>query len=79
MHVPRVLEIKRIETENFTVKTFIFDWDQGEVHPGQFLMVWNFQDEKPMSISFTDPVAGEIGVSIECGENHRPVAFLNRR
>lgn len=65
MHVPKVLEIKRIETENPTVKTFIFDWDGGEVHPGQFLMVWNFQDEKPMSISFADPVAGEIGVSIK--------------
>jgi dihydroorotate dehydrogenase electron transfer subunit len=65
MHVPRVLKIKRIETETSTVKTFIFDWDQGEVHPGQFLMVWNFQDEKPMSISIADPVAGEIGVSIK--------------
>jgi dihydroorotate dehydrogenase electron transfer subunit len=65
MHVPRVLEIKRLETETSTVKTFIFDWDGGEARPGQFLMVWNFQDEKPMSIAFTDPVAGEIGISIK--------------
>jgi dihydroorotate dehydrogenase electron transfer subunit len=28
-------------------------------------MVWNFQDEKPMSISSIDPVNGEIGISVK--------------
>jgi dihydroorotate dehydrogenase electron transfer subunit len=69
MHVPKVLEIKKIIKESDTVKTFIFDWDMdsdtNKVLPGQFMMLWNFQDEKPMSISLIDPVNGEIGISIK--------------
>lgn len=64
MHVPKVLEIKRIIEETPTVKTFIFDWEVKDEVPGQFVMLWNFKDEKPMSISLIDPVNDEIGVSI---------------
>ena len=64
MHVPKVLEIKRIVEETPTVKTFIFDWEVKKEVPGQFVMVWNFKDEKPMSLSIIDPVNNEIGVSV---------------
>ena len=53
-HVPQVLEIKDIIEETPTIKTFIFDWTMiGEKipSPGQFVMVWNFKNEKPMSIA----------------------------
>lgn len=69
MHAPKVLEIKKIIEESQTVKTFIFDWDMGSSEnnpqPGQFMMVWNFQDEKPMSISLIDPIEEEIAISIK--------------
>lgn len=64
MHVPKVIEIKRIIEETETIKTFIFDYDASNVKPGQFMMVWNFEDEKPMSISLIDPVNDEIGITI---------------
>ncbi len=65
MNVPEVLEIKRIIDESDSVKTFIFDWDfRSDLRPGQFMMVWNFSDEKPMSISLIDEVRGEIGISV---------------
>ena len=54
MNVPQVLEIKRIVEETPSIKTFIFDWTMiGEniPDPGQFVMVWNFNDEKPMSVN----------------------------
>ncbi len=64
MQVPKVVEIKRIEIESPTVKTFIFDWEVDNEKPGQFMMVWNFEDEKPMSLSLIDGVKNEIGISI---------------
>ncbi|MEG3224657.1 MAG: dihydroorotate dehydrogenase electron transfer subunit [Methanobacteriales archaeon Met13] len=65
MNFPQVLKIKRIVEETPTVKTFYFPWKvKGEI-PGQFLMLWNFQDEKPMSISSIDPVNNEIGISVK--------------
>ena len=64
MHVPRIVKIKRIVTESSTVKTFIFDWKVTNEIPGNFMMVWNFKDEKPMSLSLVDPVKNEIGISI---------------
>ena len=64
MHVPKIVEIKRVVKESPTVKTFIFDWEVHEEVPGNFMMVWNFKDEKPMSISLIDPVNNEIGISI---------------
>ena len=51
---PKIVEIKEIITETPTIKTFKFDWDfqtLGKPNPGEFLMVWNFTNEKPMSIS----------------------------
>jgi dihydroorotate dehydrogenase electron transfer subunit len=81
MHVPKVIEIKKIIKESDSVKTFIFDWDidseTDKVLPGQFMMLWNFQDEKPMSISLIDPINGELGISIkEVGEFTRQVHSL---
>lgn len=64
MHVPKIVEIKRVVIESPTVKTFIFDWEVNNEVPGNFMMVWNFKDEKPMSISLIDPVNNEIGISI---------------
>ena len=64
MQVPKVVEIKRIEEESPTVKTFIFDWKVNNEKPGQFMMVWNFKDEKPMSLSLIDVTRNEIGISI---------------
>lgn len=71
MHVPQVLKIKRVVEETPTVKTFYFPWEVKDEDnnqfptPGQFFMVWNFSDEKPMSISRIDPVKGEIGISVK--------------
>lgn len=69
MHVPKVLEIKEVFDESETVKTFIFDWDMDSEDkipsPGQFMMLWNFEDEKPMSISLIDPINNELGISIK--------------
>ena len=52
--VPQIVEINEIIEETPTIKTFIFDWDMdkfGVPSPGEFVMVWNFHNEKPMSIS----------------------------
>ena len=68
MNVPKVIEIKKIIEETPTIKTFIFDWTMvGEniPTPGQFVMVWNFKDEKPMSISYIDVVKGELGITVK--------------
>lgn len=65
MHFPQVLKIKRIVEESPTVKTFYFPWKFTDEIPGQFLMLWNFLDEKPMSISSIDPVNNEVGVSVK--------------
>ncbi len=51
---PKIVEIKEIIDETPTIKTFKFDWDfetLGKPNPGEFLMIWNFNNEKPMSIS----------------------------
>ena len=67
-NVPKVLEIKKIIEETPSIKTFIFDWPMfGEniPSPGQFLMVWNFKDEKPMSISYINVADGEIGITVK--------------
>jgi dihydroorotate dehydrogenase electron transfer subunit len=68
MNVPKVLKIKSIVEETPTIKTFYFDWDMDEdttPYPGQFLMVWNFNDEKPMSISYINTEDEEIGISVK--------------
>ena len=51
---PKIVKIKEIIDETPTIKTFKFDWDMetlGRPNPGEFIMVWNFKNEKPMSIS----------------------------
>ena len=51
---PKIVEITEISDETPTIKTFKFDWDfesLGKPNPGEFLMIWNFTNEKPMSIS----------------------------
>ncbi|MDD5960491.1 MAG: dihydroorotate dehydrogenase electron transfer subunit [Methanobrevibacter wolinii] len=67
LNVPKVLKIKRIVNETPTIKTFFFDWDMSEEipYPGQFIMLWNFNDEKPMSISSIDEKNNEIGITIK--------------
>lgn len=65
--VPKVLDIKEIVIENDTVKTFVFNWDftGEEINPGQFMMIWNFKNEKPMSISRIDSINNEIAISVK--------------
>ena len=51
---PKIVEITEVVSETPTIKTFKFSWDfktLGMPNPGEFLMVWNFNNEKPMSIS----------------------------
>ena len=51
---PKIVEITDIIDETPTIKTFKFDWDMktlGRPNPGEFVMVWNFKNEKPMSIA----------------------------
>ena len=51
---PKIVEITDIVVETPTIKTFKFVWDfekLGKPNPGEFLMIWNFNNEKPMSIS----------------------------
>ena len=64
--MPHIVKINDIVDETPTIKTFRFKWDSGKYgvpNPGEFLMVWNFEDEKPMSISgiYDD----EISISIK--------------
>ncbi len=71
MNVPQVVKIKDIIEETPTVKTLIFDWEVTDEVPGQFMMLWNFHDEKPMSLSLIDPVKGEIGFTIRKVQVHQ--------
>ena len=51
---PKIVEITEIIDETPTIKTFKFEWDfeeLGKPNPGEFVMVWNFNNEKPMSIA----------------------------
>ena len=51
---PKIVEINEITQETPTIKTFKFNWDfkiLGKPNPGEFVMVWNFKNEKPMSIA----------------------------
>ena len=51
---PKIVEITEIIDETPTIKTFKFKWDfeeLGKPNPGEFVMVWNFNNEKPMSIA----------------------------
>ena len=63
---PKIVEIKEIIDETPTIKTFKFDWDfetLGKPNPGEFVMVWNFSNEKPMSISQIND--DELAISVK--------------
>lgn len=65
MNIPKTTKIKKIINETKTIKTFIFDFDVSDAKPGQFIMLWNFKDEKPMSISTINAEKNEIGITIK--------------
>ena len=63
---PQIVEIKEIIDETPTIKTFLFDWNMekfGTPNPGEFVMVWNFSNEKPMSISQINN--NELAISVK--------------
>lgn len=63
--VPEVVTITETITETPTVKTFIFPWKiTDEIHPGQFLMVWDLENEKPMTISVIDKEKNQMGITV---------------
>ena len=63
---PKIVEITEIIEETPTIKTFKFNWDMdklGHPNPGEFVMVWNFKNEKPMSISQIND--DELAISVK--------------
>ena len=63
---PKIVEVKDIIQETPTIKTFLFDWDEnqlGKPNPGEFVMIWNFSNEKPMSISQIND--NELAISVK--------------
>jgi dihydroorotate dehydrogenase electron transfer subunit len=62
-----VKPIKRIETNTPSIKTFFMKIpliaQQG--NPGQFVMIWTFEDEIPMSLSYIDPKKELIGITVK--------------
>lgn len=63
--VPKVVEIQETVIETPTVKTFIFPFDiTDDIHPGQFVMVWDLHDEKPMTISIIDKENNLLGITV---------------
>lgn len=67
-NVPQIVEINEIIEETSSIKTFIFDWDMdkfGVPSPGEFVMVWNYHNEKPMSISLIDEENSRLAISVK--------------
>ncbi len=63
--VPKVVKIKETIIETPTIKTFIFPWEITEdIHPGQFVMVWDLDTEKPMTISVIDKENNLMGITV---------------
>ena len=60
---PVIVEIDEIIVQTPTIKTLMFDWDFDNVNPGEFVMVWNFENEKPMSVSHIDD--GKLGITVK--------------
>jgi dihydroorotate dehydrogenase electron transfer subunit len=62
---PIVIPIEKIETNTPSIKTFFVKVpliaQQGI--PGQFLMIWTFNNEIPMSLSYIDPKKEFIGIT----------------
>lgn len=81
VNAPVIVDIKKIINETPTIKTFFFDWDMdkyGIPNPGEFIMVWNFENEKPMSISIIDKDKKELGISVkDVGEFTHKLHQLN--
>ncbi len=68
INAPEIVEIKNIVNETPTIKTFIFNWDMenwGVPKPGEFVMVWNFENEKPMSISVIDENENQLAITVK--------------
>ena len=63
--VPKVVTIKETIIETPTVKTFVFPFEiTDDIHPGQFVMVWDFSNEKPMTLSIIDRENNLMGVTV---------------
>ncbi|OED29958.1 dihydroorotate dehydrogenase electron transfer subunit [Methanosphaera sp. WGK6] len=63
--VPQVVTIKETIIETPTVKTIIFPWKiTDDIHPGQFIMVWDLNTEKPMTISIIDKENNLMGITV---------------
>ena len=62
IRAPEAVLIKEIIDETPTIKTFKFATDI-KANPGEFLMVWNVSDEKPMSISNIGD--GELSITVK--------------
>lgn len=81
MDVPQIVEIKEVIEETPTIKTFSFDWDMdkyGIPNPGEFVMVWNFENEKPMSISKIDSDNSQLAITVkDVGEFTHEIHRLN--
>lgn len=81
VNVPVIVEIDKIIEETPTIKTFIFNWDMkkyGIPKPGEFVMVWNFENEKPMSISIIDEDKSQLAISVkDVGEFTNSLHNLN--
>jgi len=64
---PVVIPIQTIVVNTPSIKTFFLKEplvaQQGK--PGQFLMIWTFDDEFPMSLSYIDPSKGLIGITVK--------------
>ncbi len=68
MDSSEVVKIKDVIYETPTIKTIIFDWDMdryGVPNPGEFVMVWNFENEKPMSISEIDVSNNQLAITVK--------------
>ena len=67
MNKPIVVPLEKIETNTPSIKTFFMKVpliaQQGI--PGQFLMIWTFNDEIPMSLSYIDPKKELIGITVK--------------
>lgn len=63
--VPVVVKIEETIIETPTVKTFIFPFEiTDDIHPGQFVMVWDLNNEKPMTISVIDKDNNLMGITV---------------
>lgn len=65
MNTPQVSKIKEIIKETPTINTLKLKWEGETPKPGQFFMVWNFKDEKPMSISHINNKTQEVGITVK--------------